>query len=188
MKNFLKLLLTAAVAVTLSACSSGSDEPVQVVANDATIAVTPTTTAAIAQVPFTFPAGVPSFGTTSTTTVTFTDTSTTPGFTVVSGGHSATGTTTFGSCDFKITASDFDATLFPELQVGKTIVVQQCSVKVNTKNIDPNAPPETRSLVMLLESAVSNGQPIVVDVLPNGNLTINGKSIGTVTIVFVTGT
>jgi hypothetical protein len=51
-----------------------------------------------------------------------------------------------------------------------------------------DAPAEQRSVALLLGSAASSGAPVTVDVNPGGQLTINGKAAGTVTIEFVTGT
>ncbi|MHB1124330.1 MAG: hypothetical protein ACYC0T_16665 [Ramlibacter sp.] len=188
MKKPLSLLLTLVVAVAgLAGCGGDNDEAVvAVVTADTTLSASPTTTAAVEDVPFTFPAGVPDFGTTGTTTVAFTDTSTTPAFSIASGGNTASGTTAFGSCIFRITASTFPST--HKMAVGNTITVNPCNIKVETAGMKADSPAEKRSIALLLGSAASSGVAVDVDVNPGGQLTLNGKVAGTVTLEFVTGT
>jgi hypothetical protein len=45
----------------------------------------------------------------------------------------------------------------------------------------------TRSIALRLGAAVSSGEPVTLNVNPGGQLTINGKSAGTVTLQVVTG-
>ena len=188
MKKTVTLLMSFLLATALVGCGGDDDEPapVAVVATATTLSASPATMAAVEGVPFTFPAGVPDFGTTGTTTVAFTDTSTTPAFSISSGGNTATGTTAFGSCIFRITASTFPST--HRMAAGNTITVNPCNIKVETSGMRVDAPAEQRSVALLLGSAASSGVAVTVDVNPGGQLTINGKAAGTVTIVFVTGT
>jgi hypothetical protein len=175
------------VAGSLTACGGGGGEPAptQVVASATTIPATATSTAVATGVPFSFPAGISDFGTTVTTTVAFTDTSTTPAFSIAAGGNTATGTTTFGSCHFKILASTFPST--SKLAVGNTITVDPCSIIADTSGMSPNATAEQRSLALKLGAAASAGTPVTMSVNAGGQLTINGKSAGSVTLQVVTG-
>ena len=185
MKKTLSILLTTLIAVTFVACGGGSDTPAQVAAADAALPAAPATTAAVANTPFAFPAGVPSFGTTATTTVAFTNTSTTPAFSIASGGNTASGTTTFGSCHFLVTASTFPAG--SPLAVGQTVTVNPCNLNVNTAGATANGVATTRSVALLLGAASSAGASVTVAVNPGGQLTLNGNSVGSVTLAPVTG-
>lgn len=187
MHRNLKHLLVSFAAVALVGCGGGGGEPapVQVAPPVVTLPAAPTTVAAVEDVPFTFPAGVPDLGTTGTTTVAFTDTSTTPAFSIASGGNTATGTTQFGSCIFVVTASTFPAG--SRLALGNTVVVNPCNINVNTAGQQATGVAATRSVALLLGSAASAGASITVAVNPGGQLTLNGVSVGTVTLVPVTG-
>jgi hypothetical protein len=187
MNKMLSLALAVFAAASLTACGGGGGEPpaTQVVAADTTIPANGTTTALVTNIPFTFPAGITEFGTTSTTTVAFTDTSTTPAFSIVSGANTATGTTTFGSCHFLVTASTFAST--SKLAKGNTVTVDPCNINVNTAGVTANGVAVTRSIALRLGAAVSSGEPVTLNVNPGGQLTINGKSAGTVTLQVVTG-
>lgn len=187
MKKVLASVFATIVAVSLTACGGGGGEPpaTQVAAADTSIPANGTTTAAVTNIPFAFPSGVTEFGTTGTTTLAFTDTSTTPAFSIVSGTNTATGTTTFGSCDFKVVASTFPSG--SKLAQGQIIVVTPCNISVNTKGVGANGVAASRSVALALGSAVSSGQTVTVQVNPGGQLTLNGKSVGSVTLVAVTG-
>jgi hypothetical protein len=187
MNKMLSLALAVFAAASLTACGGGGGEPpaTQVAAADTTIPANGTTTASVTNIPFTFPAGITEFGTTSTTTVAFTDTSTTPAFSIASGGNTATGTTTFGSCHFLITSSTFAST--SKLAKGNTITLNPCNIVANTKGVTANGVGDTRSIALLLGSALSAGQPVTLNVNPGGQVTINGKSVGSVTLQPVTG-
>jgi hypothetical protein len=186
MKKILSLALAVFTAATLTACGGSSEPaPAEVVAADAKLPANPTTTAAVANVPFTFPGGIADFATTSTTTVAFTNTSTTPAFSIASGGNTATGTTTFGSCIFAITASTFPTG--SRLAKGNTITVNPCNINVGSAGLSANGVGATRSVALLLGSAVSSGSAVTLSVNPGGQLTINGQSVGTVTLTPVTG-
>jgi hypothetical protein len=186
MKKTLALALAIFAAASLTACGGGGGEPapVQVAATDVSLPANGTTTAAVTNIPFTFPAGVTEFGTTSTTTVAFTDTSTTPAFSIASAGQTATGTTTFGSCHFLITSSTFPST--SKMAQGNTITVNPCNINVSTKGVAANGIAVDRSIALLLGVAVSAGVPVQLSVNPGGQLTINGKSVGSVTLQVVT--
>jgi len=183
-------MLTAAVAMTLSACGGGGSEPAPVLVAPAAVnlAASPATTAAVAATPFAFPAGVAELGTTAPTTIVFTapaGTTTTPAFSIASEGNTATGTTTFGSCIFAITSSTFPAG--SRLARGNTVVVNPCNINVQTAGLQATGVGATRSVALALGSAVSSGSSITVQVNPGGQLTLNGASVGTVTLTPVTG-
>jgi predicted small lipoprotein YifL len=186
MKKLLASVFATIVAASLTACGGGGGEPPPTqVAAATTIPATATSTAVATGVPFTFPAGVPDFGTTATTTVAWTDTSTTPAFSISSGGNTATGTTTFGSCDFKILASTFPST-DKMGKIGTVIVVNPCNLKADTSGLPANATAEQKALALILGTAASAGTPVTMSVNAGGQLTINGKSAGTVTLQVVT--
>lgn len=188
MNKTVTLILSLFTAAALVGCGGDGDEPalVAVVPAPAVLAASPTTTAAVEDVPFVFPQGVPDLGTTASTSIVFTDTATTPAFSIASGGNTATGTTAFGSCIFRITNSTFPST--HRLALGNQITINPCNIKVETSGMSVDAPAEQRSVALLLGSAASSGTPVTVDVNPGGQLTLNGKVAGTVTIEFVTGT
>lgn len=189
MKKPVTLLMSFVLATALVGCGGDGDDepaPVAVVPAPAVLPASPATTAAVADVPFVFPAGIPDLGTTGSTSIVFSGTSTTPAFSISSGGNTATGMTAFGSCIFRITASTFPAD--HKMAVGNEITVNPCNIKVETSGMSVDAPAEQRSVALLLGSAASSGSPVVVDVNPGGQLTLNGKAAGTVTIEFVTGT
>ncbi|MBW7935555.1 MAG: hypothetical protein H3C62_18495 [Gemmatimonadaceae bacterium] len=183
------LLLSVFTAIALTGCGGGGGggepPPVLVAPEEVKLAAAPATTAAVEDVPFTFPAGVPDLGTTATTTVAFTDTSTTPAFSISSGGNTATGTTQFGSCIFIVQQSTFPAG--SRLAVGNTIAVNPCNINVQTAGLQATGVATTRSAALALGAAVSAGSSIVISVNPGGQLSVNGASVGTVTLVPVTG-
>lgn len=174
------------VAALVAGCGGGSGDSPKLVTADATVAVNSTTSAALTQTAFTFPSGVPELGTTADTSLTFTSSSATPAFAIKSGGNTATGTTTFGSCHFTVTASTFPAD--HPLAVGKTVVVDPCSAKVDSSGVAANGVAVTRSASLLLGKAASSGTSITISVNPGGTLTLNGVSAGTVTLAPLTGT
>jgi hypothetical protein len=185
MNKSLKLMLAVMASAFLAACGGSDDGPALVASADASLAASPTTTAAVANTPFSFPSGVTSFGTTATTTVAFTNTATTPAFSIVSGANTATGTTTFGSCIFAITSSTFPAG--SPLAAGQTITVNPCNINVASKGLPANSQAATRSVALLLGAAASAGVSVTVGVNPGGQLTLNGREVGTVTLTPVTG-
>jgi hypothetical protein len=181
----LHLLLSGLLlSLGLVACGGGSDSPAMVAAADTTLAANPTTTAAVTNIPFAFPQGLSSFGTTSTTTVAFTNTSTTPAFSIATSTGTATGTTTFGSCIFAVTAINGSV---GTMKIGDTIVVNPCNVKVGTAGAVANGVAQTRSIALLLGAASSAGASISVGVNAGGQLTLNGNTVGSVTLTPVSG-
>jgi hypothetical protein len=184
MRKFLALALIAGTAL-LSACGGGSDDPPLVAANDAVLSVNPVAAVAVAQTPFSFPAGVPALGTTATTTVVFTSTASSPSFSIASGGATATGVTSFGSCIFVVTSSTFP-TGHPLAQ-GQTVTVNPCNLRIGTAGAQANGVAQSRSIALLLGAAASANQSATVGVNAGGQLTLNGNSMGTVTLTPISG-
>jgi len=173
------------MAAMLTGCGGGGDDTPLVAANDLVVQANPSVTAAVAQAPFDFPGGVPVLGTTADTTVTFTSTDPSPAFSISSGGGTATGTTTFGSCIFKVTASTFPAGT--RLATGATVTVNPCNLTINSRGLSANGVGQSRSIALILGAAASAGRTLTVSVNPGGGLTLNGTSVGTVTLAPVTG-
>jgi hypothetical protein len=182
-------LAVALTALVLSACGGGGGggEPVMVAASDTTLAASPTTTSGVSGTPFTFSSGVTEFGTTAPTTLTFSDNTadaTKPLFSISTSSGTATGTTTFGSCHFAVTA--ITGTV-GTMHVGDVITVNPCNINVNTAGATANGVGTSRSVALVLGQAASTGATITVSVNPGGQLTLNGKAVGTVTLKPVTG-
>jgi len=181
----LGLILSICLAATLAACGSGDDDVAQVAAADTVMAANVQTANAAAGTTFTFPGGVSTLGTTATTTFAFTNTATTPAFSINSGGQTAAGTTNFGSCIFAITQSTFAAP--HPLSVGQTVTTNPCNLVAGTKGLVAGGPAANRGLALVLGAAQSNGTEVPMSVGAGGQLTINSKEVGTITIVAVSG-
>jgi hypothetical protein len=187
MKKALALAVALfAATVTLVSCGGGGGKPpaTQVAATDTTLATDSTSAPAVVNVPFTFDSGVSAFGTTSPTTVTFTNTSTTPAFSIATATGTATGTTQFGSCIFAISAVTGSV---GSMKVGDTITVNPCNLNINTAGATANGVAVSRSIALLLGAAASAKATISLAVNAGGQLTLNGRPAGTVTLTFVTG-
>jgi hypothetical protein len=147
--------------------------------------------AAVNNTGFTFANGVPDFGTTSSTTVTLKSDavtrqngSTGPGFTVTSGSQSATGSLEFGSCIFNVTQSTFTS---GPLVPGARIVVNPCQLRVNAAGLPADSVARSRSVALILRAAASAGVPLQIAVNAGGQVTVNGRALGFVTLVVSTG-
>lgn len=185
-KASLKWVLSATVAAAmLVACGGGSDPVDSVATSNTTLAANGTTASAVTAVPFSFPAGVTELGTTAATTVTFTSSSATPAFSIASGGNTATGVTTFGSCIFTVSASTFPTG--HALALGQIVTVNPCNLNVATAGAVANGVAQSRSIALLLGAAASANASATVGVNAGGNLTLNGNSVGTVTLTYTTG-
>jgi hypothetical protein len=185
MKMFIKSFVVLAAAATLVACGGGGgDSPATVGASDLSAPATAANVPAVAGTQFSFPGGVPSFGTTAATNVTFTGTAAAPTFAVASGGATATGNLGFGSCIFTVTQSTFAAS--SPLATGKTVTVNPCNINVGARGVQANSQAAQSSVALLLGAAASAGVPVTIQVNPGGQLTINGVSVGTVTLAPVT--
>jgi hypothetical protein len=184
-KKLILVLAAIVSSVTLVACGGGDDPAPAVVATNTDVATNANTAAAVANLPFVFPSGVPELGTTASTTLSFTNTATTPAFAIASGGMQAQGTTTFGSCIFVITQSTFPAG--HRLALGQTITVNPCNIRANTAGKSNNGVAENRAVSLILGAALSQGVTVTINVNEGGQLTINGRDVGTVTLTPVTG-
>jgi len=61
-------------------------------------------------------------------------------------------------------------------------------LNANTHGQLANGQGQSRSIALLLGSALSSGTPITISINEGGQVTINGQSAGTVTLTPVTGT
>lgn len=187
MKINLKMAFVVAAAALLTACGS-SDEPAPtfIVASDTTLPANGTIVQAISGTAFTFPSGVPGLGTTGTTTVAMSGSAATPTFTISSAGQgTATGNLTFGSCIFAVTSSTFPAG--HALALGQTVTVNPCNMNVGTAGAVANGVGQSRSIALILGAASSANNSVTVGVNAGGQLTLNGNSVGTVTLTPVSG-
>ncbi len=169
----------------LVACGGGNDDPVQVVSADAVILGNAQTIPAASGTTFNFATGVSAFQTNAPTTVAFTNTSANPAFSIQSGGKTAVGTTTFGSCIFTITQSTFDPP--SRLSVGNVIEVNPCNIIAGVQGMPANDQASLRGIALQLGISFSAGTEVLMSVSPSGQLTINGRAVGSVTLRPVTG-
>lgn len=182
----MKKMVLMGAFLAIAGCGGDDDPPPALVAaSNATVAAAPAVTAAVTNTQFAFASGVPDLGTTAATTVAFTSTATSPTFNITSGGQTATGTTTFGSCIFAVTQSSFPAG--SRLAQGATVVVNPCNINIQTAGLQATGVSASRSVALALGSAVSAGSSLTVQVNPGGQLVLNGNSVGTVTLVPVSG-
>lgn len=183
-----------AVGVASSACKDDATAPQKMVATNTTLPVNATITNALVGSTFTFAgqAGVlaPSLAN-QNLALAFAGTSTAPTalITITSPTGGAVGTATanvsFGSCIFVVTNSSFPAG--HALANGQTITVNPCNVNVSTAGALANGVATTRSVALVLGAASSAGVPVTVGVNPGGQLTLGGQTVGTVTLVPVSG-
>lgn len=192
MKKLFLLAALVASTLTLTACGGGDDNAAMVAASDTTLAVDATTGTAVTAPfignTFAFSGGVPDFGTTADTTITLTEApagqTANPGFRIASGAQTANGVLEFGSCRFRVTSSTFTS---GRLQEGAVITVQNCSFVVNTVGVVADNSQQTRSARWVLSTATSANVAVTLQINPGGQLTVNGRSCGTVTLTPVTG-
>lgn len=168
-----------------------------VVAADAVIPVNDAQTDAVEGITFVFPgAAAAAFSEPSlagqTVAVKFNNpdtgpTTSTVNFTSSTGAAtgSFTANVTYGSCIFAVTQSTFPAG--NKFAVGSTIVVNPCNINVNTAGLQATGVAASRSVALALGSAISAGSSITLSVSPGGQLTLNGVSVGGVTLVPVSG-
>jgi hypothetical protein len=94
-------------------------------------------------------------------------------------------TANFGSCIFAITQSTVPAG--HALAVGNTVTVNPCNLIAGTKGLPATGQGANRGLALVLGSVASNGTEVPMSVGAGGQLTINGREVGTITIVNVSG-
>jgi hypothetical protein len=194
MKKLMQWAIALCSAAMLAACGGGGsgDGAARTVTQDPALAINattgPTLVAAIANETFAYQDGVPAFGTTAATNVTFSAPAAAgaaPGFTISSGGNTASGTMAFGSCIFRITASTFpDGS---RLAAGQIITINPCNINVNARGTAADGVAATRSAALVVGAAASAGASVTISVNPGGQLTLNGVSVGTVTLSPITG-
>jgi hypothetical protein len=186
--RFKPLLLALSASAFLVACSGGSDEPVIGAVANLSVAASSANTAAVVGQTFGFPAGVADFGTTAATSLSINAPaagSTAPGFGISSGGATASGTLNFGSCIFVIGTSTFPAA--SPLAAGKTVTVNPCNINAATAGKPANGTPTPTNVTIVLGATTSNPQVINVSVNPNGSVTVNNVTTGSVATGTITG-
>ena len=209
MKMRLNKMALACVVVAgsalMAACGGGDSAPARTVAGDNLSLVASASTAAavapayvaVSSTPIAFPAGFT--GTVSKTdltartapagtTVAFSTgtVATSPVVTVVSGGLTATGLTTFGSCTFTFDASSPFVAPSP-FAPGQTLYVDPCSVTIPTAGVPSDNSAQIINVTFTLgNTTVTHAVPVKVS--PTGEVTIEGKTVGTVTVVVPSGT
>lgn len=186
-----RILMIAALcgAALLSACGGGGGgETFSVASTDLTVAADKTAGPAMAQAisgeTFTF-GPVADFGTLTTTSVVVTAATASPTFSVSTATNTASGNLDFGSCIFRVTASTFPAT--SPLAVGNTVTIATCQLTVRTRLLVADGTARERSANLRLNTALSTDTFVTVTINEGGQITINGKPAGTVTLQLVTG-
>jgi hypothetical protein len=183
-----------AIAAIPAACKKSPTAPVLVAASNATVTANNTVTQAVSGVSFQFAGGAGAMssavaGQNLAVTFTGTGTTTTTAFTVTSPSGATTGTfsanTTFGSCIFAITSSTFPAG--HPLALGQTVTVNPCNLNVSSAGAVANGVGTSRSVALLLGAASSAGSSVTVGVNPGGQLTLNGQTVGSVTLTPISG-
>jgi hypothetical protein len=172
----LALVLTAAAAVM--ACGGGNKATVYpTAATDSTVAINPTTGAAVigsvTNTPFVFPSGIPGVGTTTSTTVTFPTAST---FSMTNGATTATGNLTFGSCKFTATTSSI-----PGLPIGTTITIPTCNLVATTTGLALDGTAKTVQQKLVFDTVSSNVANGTLTIAANGDIIFGTTVIGKVT-------
>ncbi len=183
-----------AVGVMSVACKDDATAPQKMVATNTTLSANATITSALAGTTFNFANGAgvmaPELAN-QNLALTFGGDAVAPTaslvFTSTSGAPIATVTTrlTFGSCIFAVTATT--GTVPASMQVGQTVVVNPCNFNIGTAGTVANGVAQSRSIALLLGAASSANATVTVAVSPGGQLTLNGRAVGTVTLVPVTG-
>lgn len=183
-----------AVSVASSACKDDATAPQKMVATNTSLAMNSTITNALVGTTFTFAGGAGVLSPTlanQNLALAFAGTENAPTalITITSPTGAAVGTATanltFGSCIFAVTNSSFPAG--HALANGQTVVVNPCNVNIGTAGAVANGVATTRSIALVLGAAASAGQSVTVSVNAGGQLTLNGRGVGTVTLVPVSG-
>lgn len=184
MKKLALTLVTLFAASAFLAGCGGDDDggTAELVSNqDLTAPVSAANVNAIAGDTFTFPNGVTSLGTVTSTDVRL-NTST---FTVSTGTSTASGTLGFGSCILTVTSSNF---LPPSpLANGQTVTINPCNLQVDTSGIKASENAVARAVSFILGGNASLAKTYQVDINGSGVVTINGDTVGTVTLTVTTG-
>lgn len=194
--NFNKFSLACLVlsgSALLVACggssSSGSLPPAPIASTNTSAVINPQTGAAVVSSvldkSFEFSSGVPSFGTTTATSLKLTGTGAAPSFAITSPEGTASGAMTYGSCIFTVSQSSFNAS--HPLAQGKTVTVSPCSLTVGTAGLKGDGIATPTSVTFLLGTVNSRPVSVSVTISASGVVTVNGFTIGSVTVVAATG-
>lgn len=185
-KSVAVFALTALVA-GLTACGGGGS-PALVAASDVNKtfdAATGTATGgALVGTSLTFASGVAAFGTSASTTVAVAGSATAQTATISSGGNTANATMSYGSCIFKIATSNFADS--SSLGVGKTVVVDPCSMTLTTKGLAANGG-ETLSRVSMQLGTASGSGSVRVTITPDGIVKVGSTQFANISLIPATG-
>lgn len=184
-----------AVGVVSSACKDDSTAPkVMVAATDAVLTVNATVTSALVGTTFNFAGGAGALApavANQNLALSFGGTATAPtaNMVITSPTGAPVGTiganVSFGSCIFAVTSSSFPAG--HSLAVGQTVTVNPCTLSVRTTGAVANGVATPRNVALLLGAAASANSSVTVAVTPSGGLTLNGTTVGTVTLTPISG-
>jgi hypothetical protein len=199
MKKQFLLAAVLSLAFALTGCGGGGGGEVLQASGDTTVDIDansgPASTTAVRGAAFNFPTGVPDFSTTGPTTLTFTaasggasslaTTSNNTGFTVTSGSQTASGTVNFGSCIFTVQNSTFPST--SPLGEGHDITINPCRLFINTAGLPADAQARPRIVRLILRALSSANVTLQISVNAQGTVFINQITVGSVTLVRLTG-
>lgn len=189
------LFAVSASALLLAACKDDSAGPVKIVTENVVVPVNSSVVAAAAGTTFNFPNGGAALspavagqnlaiqlgGTAAAPAANLAITS--PAGTLVG---SFRANLTFGSCIFTITQSSFTSP--HPLSVGQVITVNPCSLTLQTAGQQVTGGTQSTPATLTLGTATSAPAPVGASVDGSGNVTINGKPVGTVDVTPSTGT
>lgn len=187
-------LAIVSTATLFAACDDDPAAPTLVAASNTVVSVNATVATALAGTAFSFPGGAGALDpvvANQNLVLTFAGTGTAPtaAATITTAAGATTGTFTanlsFGSCIFAVTASTFPAG--HRFALGQTITVNPCNINVATAGAQANGVGVSRSVSLVLGAAASSGASVTVGVNPGGQVTINGQTVGTVTLTPVSG-
>lgn len=191
------MLTIVGLGILPTACKRSTDAPVLVAAVDFVAPVNDAITDAVEGITFTFPgAAAAAFSEPSlagqTAALTFNNpdtgpTTTTVNFTSATGAStgSFTANVTYGSCVFAVAASSFPTG--HRLSTGQIVTVNPCNIRLGTQGAPADGVARARAAVFILGAAASTGTTVTVTVNPGGSITVNGRDVGTVTLVPVSG-
>ena len=189
------LFAVSASALLLAACKDDSAGPVKIATENVVVPVNSSVVAAAAGTTFNFPNGGAALspavagqnlaiqlgGTAAAPAANLAITS--PAGTLVG---SFRANLTFGSCIFTITQSTFTSP--HPLSVGQVITVNPCSLTLQTAGQPVTGGTQSTPATLTLGTATSAPAPVGASVDGSGNVTINGKPVGTVDVTPSTGT
>lgn len=185
------LLGAMTCALTLAACRKDPVEPVRIVSANAVVPITPAVAGAITGRTFTFPGAAAVLAPAATgqnLSLTFggssASVSANGAITNASGATtgSFTSRVTFGSCIFTITSTDGTT----GLTVGQQITVNPCSLTLETAGQQADGAPHQTNATVTLGTTQSTSTPVQVAVTPDGQVVVNGQTVGQTSTTVVT--